>query len=215
MVLLDNEKAYHTVRLNGLLYKLISLHLPDYHLFFFKSYLEGHTLTLNLLKTTIVAPPSNASKWQMEFNSAFKGLKSTWMTLSPPQNLVPPVFLRVLYYRLHYFPFTFLTCCILHTLTSPYTQTTLSFYLSLAVLTLSPADSVTLYKPYSNTFTTWKFQIYTHKNWINSIFQVPLPRHSSNPLHLGSTLFRPCTGLRTYLNQILASSQQQSHMHSL
>jgi hypothetical protein len=24
--------------------------------------------------TTIVAPPSNASKWQMGFNSAFKGL---------------------------------------------------------------------------------------------------------------------------------------------
>ena len=34
-------------------------------------------LTLNLLTTTIVAPPSNASKWQMGFNSAFKGLKYT------------------------------------------------------------------------------------------------------------------------------------------
>ena len=32
------------------------------------------SLTLNLLTTTIVAPPSNASKWQMGFNSAFKGL---------------------------------------------------------------------------------------------------------------------------------------------
>jgi len=32
-------------------------------------------LTLNLLTTTIVAPPSNASKWQMGFNSAFIGLK--------------------------------------------------------------------------------------------------------------------------------------------
>jgi predicted amidophosphoribosyltransferase len=32
-------------------------------------------LTLNLLTTTIVAPPSNARKWQMGFNSAFKGLK--------------------------------------------------------------------------------------------------------------------------------------------
>jgi len=31
-------------------------------------------LTLNLLTTTIVAPASNASKWQMGFNSAFKGL---------------------------------------------------------------------------------------------------------------------------------------------
>ena len=34
-------------------------------------------LTLNLLTTTIVAPPSNASKWQMGFNSAFKGLIPT------------------------------------------------------------------------------------------------------------------------------------------
>ena len=31
-------------------------------------------LILNLLTTTIVAPPSNASKWQMGFNSAFKGM---------------------------------------------------------------------------------------------------------------------------------------------
>ena len=34
-------------------------------------------LTLNPLTTTIVAPPSNASKWQMGFNSAFKGLRAT------------------------------------------------------------------------------------------------------------------------------------------
>jgi hypothetical protein len=33
-----------------------------------------YNLTLNLLTTTIVAPPSNASKWQMGFNLAFKGL---------------------------------------------------------------------------------------------------------------------------------------------
>jgi len=32
-------------------------------------------LTLNLLTTTIAASPSNAGKWQMGFNSAFKGLK--------------------------------------------------------------------------------------------------------------------------------------------
>jgi len=33
-------------------------------------------LTLNLLRTTIVAPHSNASKWQMGFNSTFKGLNN-------------------------------------------------------------------------------------------------------------------------------------------
>ena len=32
-------------------------------------------LTPNLLMTTIVETPSNASKWQMGFNSAFKGLR--------------------------------------------------------------------------------------------------------------------------------------------
>ena len=39
-------------------------------------------LTLNLLTTSIVAPSSNASKWQMGFNSAFKGLKAVqlWNT---------------------------------------------------------------------------------------------------------------------------------------
>jgi len=36
--------------------------------------LNQRMLTLNLLMTTIVAPPHNASKWQMGFNLAFKGL---------------------------------------------------------------------------------------------------------------------------------------------
>jgi hypothetical protein len=35
-------------------------------------------LTLNLPTTTIVAPPNNASKLQMGFNSAFKGLTSSF-----------------------------------------------------------------------------------------------------------------------------------------
>jgi hypothetical protein len=41
-----------------------------------RTYYRGlwNSLTLNLLTTTIVAPPSNASKWQMGINSAFKGL---------------------------------------------------------------------------------------------------------------------------------------------
>ena len=38
-------------------------------------------LTLNLLTTTIVAPPHNASKWQMGFNSAFKGLKPPFLNV--------------------------------------------------------------------------------------------------------------------------------------
>ena len=42
-------------------------------------------LTRNLLTTTIVAPSSNASKWQMGFNSAFKGLNAE---LSPVCHLL-------------------------------------------------------------------------------------------------------------------------------
>jgi len=33
-----------------------------------------HRIYINLLTATTVVPPSNASKWQMGFNSAFKGL---------------------------------------------------------------------------------------------------------------------------------------------
>jgi hypothetical protein len=45
------------------------------HFMFNNFFPPNYELTLNLLTTTIVAPPSNASKWQMGFNSVFKGLK--------------------------------------------------------------------------------------------------------------------------------------------
>jgi hypothetical protein len=44
-------------------------------------------LTLNLLTTTIVTPPSNASKWQVGFNSAFKGLKCLHVTTRRLRNV--------------------------------------------------------------------------------------------------------------------------------
>ena len=40
--------------------------------------LSAPRLTLNLLTTTRVAPPSNASKWQVGFNSAFKELNKDY-----------------------------------------------------------------------------------------------------------------------------------------
>jgi len=48
----------------------------------------GEPLTFNLLTTTIVAPPSNASIWQMGFNSAFKGLNSFRSNITVPFNQV-------------------------------------------------------------------------------------------------------------------------------
>jgi hypothetical protein len=41
-------------------------------------------LTLNLLTTTIVAPSSNASEWQMGFNSALKELNRRGRQFSQP-----------------------------------------------------------------------------------------------------------------------------------
>ena len=52
LVLLDTVNVYDTVWLNGLLFKLISLHLPDYLLFFFKRYFEGRTFTVHLNDST-------------------------------------------------------------------------------------------------------------------------------------------------------------------
>jgi len=52
MALLDTEKAYDTVWLKDLLFNRISLHLPDYLLFFLKSYLEGRTFTVHLNDTS-------------------------------------------------------------------------------------------------------------------------------------------------------------------
>ena len=46
------------------------------------------SLTLNLLTTTRVAPPSNASKWQMGFNSAFKGLIWPEGNIRPPKEVI-------------------------------------------------------------------------------------------------------------------------------
>jgi hypothetical protein len=48
MVLLKLEKAYDTVWIRGLLYKLIVLKLPMYLLFIFKAFLEGLSFTVHL-----------------------------------------------------------------------------------------------------------------------------------------------------------------------
>jgi len=58
MVLLDTEKASGTVWLNGLFFKLISLNVPDYLLFFLKSYLEGLTFSVQLNDSTSTPKPT-------------------------------------------------------------------------------------------------------------------------------------------------------------
>jgi hypothetical protein len=53
MVLLDLEKAYNTVWIHGLLYKLIVFKLPTYLLFTLKAFLESHTFTVHLNDTSL------------------------------------------------------------------------------------------------------------------------------------------------------------------
>jgi hypothetical protein len=61
LVLLDIEKACDTLWLNVLLFKLISLHLSDYLLFFLKSYSEGCTFTVHLNGSTFTPKPTSSS----------------------------------------------------------------------------------------------------------------------------------------------------------
>ena len=115
MVLLDTGKAYDTVWLNGLLFKFIPLHLPDYLLFFLKCYLEGRIFTVHLNDSTST-PKSIPS-----------GL---------PQGAVLSTTLFSLYlYDMPRPP---------RTPTTPFTQMTLSFYLSPGHPIPYPTDSVTL-----------------------------------------------------------------------
>ena len=58
---------------------IISVHRP---MFLNCRRKDKRSLTPNLLTTTIVAPPSSASKWQMGFNSAFKGLMKQQKTFA-------------------------------------------------------------------------------------------------------------------------------------
>ena len=52
----------------------------------------NNKLTFTLLTTTIVAPPSNASKWQMGFNSAFKRLMNKYVNRQCSSSLLNVVF---------------------------------------------------------------------------------------------------------------------------
>ena len=52
MVLLDLEKAYDTVWIHGLLYKLITFKLPAYLLLTLKAFLEGRSFTVHLDDTS-------------------------------------------------------------------------------------------------------------------------------------------------------------------
>jgi len=58
MDLLDIKKAYDTVCLNGFLYELISLHLPNYSLLFLKSCLKGLTFTVHMNDTKSSPKPT-------------------------------------------------------------------------------------------------------------------------------------------------------------
>ena len=71
---------------------------------FYGLFISLISLTLNLLTTTIVAPPSNPSKWQMRFNSVFKGLNFQFF-FRAAANRGPPVYIfcNCKYYGIPYY----------------------------------------------------------------------------------------------------------------
>jgi hypothetical protein len=131
-------------------------------------------------------------------------LLSTWMTLPPPQNLHPPVFLVVLYYR-HYFPFTFLTCRVLPTLTSPYTLKTLPFCLRPDTISRRISHAVTTLLKY---FTIWKLRLNTHKTEIILFSNVTFPFPGHFQIH---DTFVPWTSAVRYLGFALYSKRLYPH----
>jgi len=93
MVLPDIGKAYDTLWLNGLLFKLISLPLPDYLLFFLKCYLEGRIFTVHLndSASTLKSIPSGLPKVAVLSTTLFSLYLSD---LPPPPPAHPPRLLR-------------------------------------------------------------------------------------------------------------------------
>jgi hypothetical protein len=60
MALFDLEKAYDTIWITGLLYKLIVLKVPEYLFFILRSYLEERTYTVHINedRSTPIRPPA-------------------------------------------------------------------------------------------------------------------------------------------------------------
>jgi hypothetical protein len=86
------------------------------------------------------------------------------MTLPPPQNLHPPVFLWEPYNRLHYSPFIFVTQRALRSPSSPYTQMTDTALLSQSwrpdTISCRLSNAVTTLRKY---FITWELLLNAHK----------------------------------------------------
>ena len=82
MFLLDTEKAHDRVWLNGLLFKLSSLHMPDYLLFFLKSYLGSRIYTVHLNDTTSTPKPTPSGLPQGAVKSTI--LFSLYLCYMPP-----------------------------------------------------------------------------------------------------------------------------------
>jgi hypothetical protein len=91
--------GYTNKTLGNFFFHSCTVHLDTVKFLFYPTDAQ---LTLHLITTTIVAPPSNASKWQMGFNSAFKGLNIQRKMLEFTLKLTTRVILHVLSCTLYY-----------------------------------------------------------------------------------------------------------------
>ena len=189
LVLLDIEKACDTLWLNGLLLKLISLHLPDYLLFFLKSYLEGCTFTVHLNDSTSTTKPTPSSLPQGAV------LLTTLFSLYL-SDIARPHTPRLI--RKQQFP------SILALVSWYYIQQTQS--------RCSNLTHFTMWKLQINNHKTATILF----SKCNPPPPGPSsdPWHLC-ALGLNSKMFRPCARIKTALHQVLACCRQQSHRQSL
>ena len=76
-------------------------------------YIASGMLTLILLTWTIWRAPTNASKWRMGFNSAFKGLIRSWNCGNTKQKMDMRLQITALYfYIMEQYPSTIATYCM-------------------------------------------------------------------------------------------------------
>ena len=91
MVLLDIEKAYDTVWIYDLLYKLITFKIPTYFLFIFKAFLEGRSFSVHLKEAISSSKPTPSGLPQRAV------LSTTLFALYIPDMPHPPHTLLALY----------------------------------------------------------------------------------------------------------------------
>lgn len=179
----------HTLWLNGLLLKLISLDLPDYLLFFLKFYLEGCTFTVHLNDSTSTSKPTPSSTPQgaVKLTTSFPFTFLSTSSAHPSHLTRRQQFLSILVLASWYYIQQTKSCC-----------TNLTHF-TMWKLQLNNHKNATILFSKCNP-------------------PPPGPSSDPwHPCALGlnSMILGPCARIKSALHQVPAHCHQQSHRHSL